>query len=167
MLRSLIVTGLAGLSLLALSTTVAHTQAPAIQGAWRVAEVVVTGANASSNTTPQPSLYVFTKQHYSITTINGSAPRKDVAAAKDPAKLTDAEKIARFEMWNPFTANAGTYSVKGSTLTTTPIVAKNQGVIGRAATREFQLSGNTLTLIQKSAAGQPAGETRTRLTRVE
>jgi hypothetical protein len=140
--------------------------APSLQGAWRVTEVVVTGANASTNTSPQPSLYVFTRQHYSILSVGGTTPRKG-AAPKDPAKLTDAEKIAQYELWNPFTANSGTYQITGSTLTTRPLVAKNPGVMGGTQTREFKMDGSTLTLIQKSAAGQPASETRIKLTRVE
>jgi hypothetical protein len=71
-------------------------------------------------------------------------------------------------MWNDFTANSGTYQVSGSTLTTRPLVAKNQEVmVGPAATREFKIDGKVLTLIQKSAAGQPASVTTTKLTRVE
>ena len=144
-----------------------QSQSPSLEGAWRVSEVVVTGADASTNKTPQPSLYLFTKKHYSILAVGGTEARKPFPPAKDPAKLTDAEKIARFESWDGFTANSGTYDVKGSTLTTTPIVAKNPSVMGRAQTREFKLAGSTLTLISKSAAGQPASETRTTLTRVE
>ncbi len=140
--------------------------APSLQGAWRVTEVVVTGANASTSTSPQPSLYVFTRQHYSILSVGGTTARKG-AAPKDPAKLTDAEKIAQYELWHPFTANSGTYQVTGSTLTTRPLVAKSPRVMGGTQTREFKIDGSTLTLIQKSAAGQPASETRTKLTRLE
>jgi hypothetical protein len=47
-------------------------------------------------------------------------------------------------------------------------VAKMPSVMGgEAQTREFKIDGKTLTLIQKSAADQPASETRTVLTRVE
>jgi hypothetical protein len=144
-----------------------QSQSPSLEGAWRVSEVMVTGADASPNKTPQPGLYIFTKKHYSILSVSGTEPRKPVPAAKDPDKLTDAEKLARFESWDVFTANSGTYEVKGSTLTTTPIVAKNPSVMGRSQPREFKLAGSTLTLISKSAAGQPASETRTTLTRVE
>lgn len=141
---------------------------PSLQGAWRVTEVVVTGANAATNKNPQPGLYVFTKQHYSIVAVNATAPRKDFDAPKDPARLTDAEKLARFEVWNPFTANSGTYQVSGNVLTTRPLVAKNPSVMaGPAGTREFRIEGNTLTLIQKSAPGQPTSETRITLTRLE
>jgi lipocalin-like protein len=142
--------------------------APSLQGVWRVAEIAVTGANASSNTSPQPGLFMFTRQHYSIVTVNGTAPRKDPGTPKDPAKLTDAEKMARYAVWDPFTANSGTYKVSGSTITTQPVVAKNPSVMmGQGQTREFKIEGNTLTLIQKSPAGQPVSETRTKLTRVE
>ena len=147
----------------------ASAQAPSLQGAWRVSEIVVTGAGASTNTTPQPGLYLFTKNHYSIVTVNGTAARKDATPPKDAAKLTDAEKLARYEMWNPFTANSGSYEVKGNTLTTKVVVAKNAGFMAAPTpvAREFKIDGKTLTLISKSAAGQPASETRTKLTRVE
>ncbi len=158
--------GLIGALLVVGATAVPLAQtAPALQGAWRVAEIVVTGANASSNTSPQPGLYVFTGQHYSIITVN--TPRKDFGNAANAAKLTDAEKAARFEAWDAFTANSGTYQVSGITLTTRPMVAKNPGVMGTTSTREFKIDGKTLTLIQKSAAGQPASQTTTKLTRLE
>jgi hypothetical protein len=145
-----------------------QSQSPSLEGAWRVSEVVVTGANAATNKTPQPALYLFTKKHYSILAVQGTEARKPFATATDPDKLTDAEKMARFEAWNRFTANSGTYEVKGSTLTTTPLVAKNPSAMqGRGQAREFKLAGSTLTLISKSAEGQPASETRTTLTRVE
>lgn len=140
---------------------------PSLQGAWRVAEVVRTGAGATTTTNPQPGLILFTKQHYSIVTVSGTEPRKDFGIAGDPAKLTDAEKMARYEAWRPFTANSGTYRVTGSTLTTRPGVAKSPAVMGREVTREFRIDGDTLTLIRKSDAGQPVSETTTTLKRAE
>ena len=140
---------------------------PSLQGVWRVTELTVTGANASTNKSPQPSLFIFTKQHYSIVTIVGTAARKNIANPANPDKLTDAEKLARYEAWDLLTANAGTYDIKGSTLTTHPTVAKNPGVMGVPQTREFKIDGSILTLTQKSPTGQPVGQTTTRLTRVE
>jgi hypothetical protein len=32
-----------------------------IQGVWRITEITTTGANASTNSSPQPSLYIFTQ----------------------------------------------------------------------------------------------------------
>src|SRR5215210_3926529 len=139
--------------------------APEIQGAWRVTEVSGTGANAPPNKSPQPGLYIFTKRHYSIVSVGGTTSRENLAAPQDPEKLTDAEKIARYEAWELLTANTGTYEITGTTLTTHPMVAKNPSVIGTPATREFKIDGKTLILIQKSAT-RPGTETRTVLTRV-
>ena len=142
--------------------------APSLEGVWRVAEIVTTGANATTNTSPQPSLVIFARGHYSYLSVNGTTPRPSPAAAKDPANLTDAEKLARFEQWNPFTAQSGTYEISGATVTRRPLVAKNVAVMttNPPIVQEFMLDGDTLVLITKSAAGQPASETRTRLTRV-
>ena len=74
-----------------------------------------------------------------------------------------------YEMWSPFTANSGTYEIKGTTLTRRPLVAKNAEVMttNPPAVGEFKIQGNTLVVTTKSAAGQPASETRLTLTRVE
>lgn len=143
--------------------------ASSIEGVWRITSIVTTGANAATNNKPQQSVYIFTKGYYSVLSVNGTTPRPKVAAAKDPAKLTDTEKLARFEQWNPFTANAGTYQITGTALTRRPTVAKNETVMTTDPPQvaQFKISGNTLTLVAKSAAGQPASETTTTLTRVE
>lgn len=161
-------TGLVGVLLIVGVVGIAFAQtAPSLQGAWRVTEVTVTGADASTNKSPQPGLFVFTKQHYSILTVNSASPRKSFGNAANPEKLTDAEKLARFAAWDEFTANSGTYEVSGSTLTIHPVVAKNPQVMGVPQTREFKVEGKTLTVVQKSPAGQPASQTTTRLTRIE
>jgi hypothetical protein len=146
----------------------APARAPSLEGVWKIAEVVTTGANASSNSNPQPSLIIFTRGYYSLLSVNSDQPRPKFEPAKDPNNLTDAEKIARYEQWNPFTANAGTYEIKGSTLTRRPIVAKNQTVMttNPAFSAEFKLEGNTLWVISKSQPSEPTSETRTKLTQV-
>ncbi len=153
----------------ALSAQSKSSAPPSIQGVWKIAEVVTTGANASTNSKPQPSLIIFTRRHYSYLSVNSADPRPKFEPAKDPNKLTDAEKIARYEQWSPFTANAGTYEIKGTTLTRRPVVAKNETVMTTDPpfAQEFKLAGNTLRLISKSAPGEPASETRTKLTRVQ
>ena len=141
---------------------------PSIQGAWRVTGIVVTGDGAQTYKTPQPGLMIFAKQHYSIVMLFADAPRKDGSSGANPNKLTDAEKVTWFDPWDALTANSGTYQIKGNTLTTRPLVAKNPSVMtGPAQTREFKIDGNTLTLVAKSAAGQPASQITTTLTRVE
>jgi hypothetical protein len=101
--------------------------------------------------------------------VPGAEPRPQFAPEKDPNKLTDAEKLARYEQWKPFIANAGTYEAKATTLTRRPLVAKNESVMTKNSSfeHEFKLQDNTLWLVTKSPAGQPARETRMKLRRVE
>lgn len=144
----------------------AQAKATPVEGVWRVAEIqTIGGPNPGSNANPQPGYYIFTRGHYSIMTINTTTARANLPFQGQPS--TDAEKIARYDHWAPFTANSGTYSVKGNTLTTRPLIAKNQYVIGTSADREFKIEGTSLWLIQRPAAGDKGPETRVRLTRVE
>jgi hypothetical protein len=142
--------------------------APSVEGVWRITEVVTTGANAATITNPQPSLVIFSGGHYSWVSVNSAEPRPTFGPAKDPAKLTDAEKAARYDQWNPFTGQAGTYEIEGATITRRPTVAKNVAVMttNPPIVEEMKLDGNNLFLVLKSAEGQPASETRTTLTRV-
>ena len=146
----------------------AQTKSP-IEGVWKVAEVQATGGqNAGTNTSPLPGYYIFTRGYYSIMTINGDKPRTVIPGGPGQPATTDAQKIALYDHWAPLTANSGTYTIKGSTLMTKPIVAKNEGVMqGQGQTREFKVEGTTLWLIQKGGAPGQNTETRTKLTRVE
>ena len=154
----------------------AHAQAKSpVEGVWKVAEVqTIGGANPGTQSNPQPGLYIFTRGHYSVMAINADNPRTVIPQGRGQGRgrgqtsLSDAEKIALYEHWSPFTANSGTYTIKGNVLTTKPLVAKNEGVMqGEPQNREFRLEGSTLWLIQKPAAGQTGAETRTKLTRLE
>jgi hypothetical protein len=134
--------------------------AKSFEGVWKVTKVVRTGANASTNTHPQPSLEIFYRGYYSLIKDMSSEPRKPSPAAKDPTKLTEAEKIARYEEWDPFRASAGTYEVKGNTIITHNIVAKLAK--GMTATEEatIKFEGNTFV------ASAPNGDTQITYTRV-
>jgi hypothetical protein len=159
------------LTLSLLVPTVASAQANAgspLDGVWKITQVVTTGANAATVANPQPGLVIFSHGHYSWVSVNGTTPRTASPAPKDPAKPTDADKLARYGEWNPFTANSGTYATTGSTLTRNILVAKNVGVMSAKTptVAQFTIEGDTLWIITKSAAGQPVSETRTKLTRV-
>jgi hypothetical protein len=95
----------------------AQTKSP-IEGVWKIVEVTETSnpadKDATTNSSPQPGLIIFTKGYYSQLAVRGSQPRASVEAPKDPMNLTDAEKIARYEQWGPFTANSGSYEIRGS-----------------------------------------------------
>ena len=55
----------------------------------------------------------------------GSEPRKAAASPKNPDSLADGEKLAKYAEWEAVTGQAGTFDVKGTTLTRHPTVAKN------------------------------------------
>jgi hypothetical protein len=144
-----------------------------LEGAWKVAEIVVTGAGASNTPNPQPGLFIFTRTHYSLMWAPGNQPRP-LFKAEEP---TNAEKTVAFDS---FVGNTGTYEASGTTLTIRPMVARFPNCMGGAFMRyQFRVEGNTLTLTQKSTdvncligqravpSSAPASETRWKLTRVE
>lgn len=142
-----------------------------VEGVWKIVEVVTPpkdpAEKATSITDPQPGLMIFTKGHYSAIAVRARQPRAAVAPAKDPANLTDAEKIARYEQWSSFMANSGTYEVKGSTLQMHPMVAKSVDVMtsGTPITWELKVEApNTLWLIPPS---DRATDARLKFTRLE
>ena len=156
------------LSVVAPQASLAKGKATSLEGVWKITNVTTTGANAATIASPQPSLIIFSRGHYSYVAVGGPEPRASAAPAKNPDKLTDAEKIAKYDEWDKFTGQAGTYEVKKSTLVRQPIAAKNVSVMTTDGPieQEYKLAGNSLVLISKSAAGQPAREQRTTLTRV-
>ncbi|MDP9203695.1 MAG: lipocalin-like domain-containing protein [Gemmatimonadota bacterium] len=136
-------------------------------------EIVVTGADASNNASPQPSLFIFTRHHYSQMWIRGTQPRA-LFKAEEP---TDEEKIPAFDS---FVANTGTYEVMGTTLTIRPIVARYPNFMAGGFDKyQFRIKGNTLWLTEKSTAqtsrigsqivpsSAPVSETRLKLVRVQ
>ena len=144
-----------------------------IEGVWKVVEIVVTGAGASTSSSPQPSLLILTQGHYSQVGVLGDKPRT-LYKAEEP---TNAEKVAAFDS---FFGNAGTYEVSGSTLTIHPIIARNPNFMaGGFEKYQFRLEGNNLWLTDKSSdtsyrigprvvpSSAPASETRTKYVRVE
>jgi hypothetical protein len=135
-----------------------------VVGVWRVAEIAVTGPNASTIKTPQPGLVIFTQRHYSIDMVTSEGPRADVSTQG----ATDKQRADAFG-W--FTANAGAYTVKGDELTNTIIAAKNPATMssGSFQVYTFKTEGkSTLWLISKaSRTGPVANPTTIKLTRVE
>jgi hypothetical protein len=160
---------------LSVSTAFAQTKSP-VEGVWKIVEVAAPGTNpaekgaTTTNSNPQPGLIIFTKGYYSQVIVRGGQPRAAVEPAKDPQNLTDAEKIARYEQWGPFTANSGTYEVKGTTLTIRPIVAKSVEVMtgGTPLELTFKLEGpNTLWLIPPADQSATRPQNKLKLTRLE
>ena len=138
--------------------------AQSLEGVWKVTKVV--SAAGVTDTTPQPGLAIMTRGYFSVTRVTSGAARRQSPTAKDPAKLTDAEKIARHDEWAPFGAVAGTYEVRGNTLITHNIVAKN--VRGMTLTEEatiLQIDRDMFVATHKP--GEPNSGRQTTYTRVQ
>ena len=141
-----------------------------LEGVWKVTEIVVTGAGASTVSAPQPSVFIFAKTHYSLMWVPGSTPRT-LFKAQVP---TNDEKLAAFDT---LVASSGTYEVSGSTVTLRFIVARGPNAL--FINEQFSIEGDTLTLTWVSSdshmrIGQdvvrstlPVSKTRMKLVRVE
>jgi hypothetical protein len=67
-----------------------------------------------------------------------------------PPNLATATADELRALYNPFTANAGTFEISGNRLTTRPEVAKNQNVMAPGTSNEFTFRqvADTLWLTQ-------------------
>ena len=136
--------------------------AKSLEGVWRVTKVSQAGV---VDTNPQPGLLIFTRGYYSTTRVTAREARKQAPAPKDPARLTDAEKIAYYNEWAGYAASAGTYEVKANTIINHNILAKMVG--GMTITEEaviLNFDGNSFVATPKS--GNPNSGRQTTYTRV-
>ncbi len=149
--------------LIALATAPIAGAQSKLEGVWKMMEVTTSGPNARTFTDLQPGLYIFTKKHYSIMYVSSDKPRPELPEQN----ATDAQKASA---WGPFTANSGTYEIKGTTLTLRPIVAKNPNYMtpGKFGVFEFKLDSNTLLLTQKATNNGPVSNpAQVKLLRIE
>jgi hypothetical protein len=121
-----------------------------LEGAWRVTEVVTTGRLARIHSTPQPGLLLFTGRYYSYMLVTSDQPRPD-----PPRGYASVEEM--LDVWSPFTANAGTFEVSGSSMTRRPMVAKSPDTMAQGAFNEytFRLSADTLWVTTVGTEGGP------------
>ena len=143
-----------------------HTDAtsPGIMGVWKVTEVSSRAPGENwTNASPQLSLYIFTKRHYSYMFTTGGGPRPLFAG--DPNKPTDAEMITAYKT---FVAANGTYLLSGLTLTLNATLAKNPNeMMGKSLIYTVQLNGDELRMTITNPPFAPGRERRIVLTRVE
>lgn len=113
--------------------------ADGIQGAWRSVEVTVTNAEGT-NTNPitQANMTIYSAGHYSSIRVTGQENRELL-----PEEATDEQLLAA---WRPFAANAGTYTLDGTTLTTRVMVAKSPNAMAesRENSSEVVIEGNVM-----------------------
>jgi hypothetical protein len=141
-----------------------------LEGAWKGVESSFTWPDTSwTNTSPQPSLLLFTGHYYSEMFVTagrlqyGNMPR---ALFKDKFRPTDSERLAAF---NSFIANCGTYQMTDSTITTSPIVARNPNFMAGEwfHTFVYRVQSDSLWLTLTSPAWAPEGKFRWTLVRLE
>ena len=136
-----------------------------IRGVWQLTEITMTGKFAMTMKVTQPSVYIFTKKHYSKIYVGSDKPRP---VLDDYSKATREQLLSIFV--DGFDANAGTYEVKAGKLTLHPIVANSPSDMkdGAWTTYSIKISGNTITLTPESSNTSPASKPVTfKLTRVE
>jgi hypothetical protein len=124
----------------------AHAEDQSIRGAWKLVEV--TTPDGVKNPSPQPSLWIFIQNHYSLAIVMGTKIRPQFSRGQ----ATDAEKIATYD---GFTANSGTYSVSGNMLTTIPVVAANEYAMtnGFLLKYEMRFEGNDAVSLTTKVGG--------------
>lgn len=136
-----------------------------IEGAWQLTQVTTTGPNGATMAATQPSMYLFTKNHYSIIYVASDKPRP---VMDDYSKATQEQLYSIFV--DDFIANAGTYEVKAGKLTVHPMVAKSPGYMqpGTWATSSMMMKGNMMTLVTENSSSGPAKNPTTyQLKRIE
>jgi hypothetical protein len=163
-----------GVAVLALTAvTVVGQSKPSIQGVWKPVEVTITaptpqlgGLPKGTHTNLQPGLVVFTATHYALLIDSSAKPRPELPAGDASTQTKEMLQAS----WGPFAANAGTYEIAGTTLTTHPVVAKNpSNQTGKTFARySIKFDGNYLWATQvESAAGKVANPITTKYVRVE
>ncbi len=136
-----------------------------IRGVWQLTEITMTGKYAMTMKVTQPSVYIFTKTHYSKIYIGSDKPRP---VLDDYTKATGEQLLSIFV--DGIDANAGTYEVKAGKLTTHTIVAKSPSDMkeGTWTSYSIKISGNTITLTPESSNTGPSKKPVTfKLRRVE
>ena len=134
---------------LLLSASALSQSAPAVGqlvGTWQIVSIEDTmkdgtvGTSAQFGPHPKGFLLYEPDGHMCATLVNG-----DRSAWKDPAKPTDAEKIAYYDS---LIAYCGTYKLDSATSTVThyPSVAWTPLYVGSTQPRPFKLDGNHLTI---------------------
>lgn len=139
-------------------------QSKSLEGVWRLSEIATTGDNAGTKQISQPSMYLFTKKHYSIIYVVSDKPRPEADAA------TMSADDLRNVFVDSFIANAGTYEYKNGKLTVHPMVAKSPGYMkeGTWSTYSVKMDGSNLTLVTDSSSSGPSTRVSTfKLNRVE
>lgn len=136
-----------------------------IEGVWQLSEITMTGKYAMTMKITQPSVYIFTKRHFSKIYVASDKPRP---------VLDDYAKASRDELYSIFVdgidASGGTYEFAGGKMTLRPTVAKSPSdmAAGTWISYTVTFAGDTATLTpEDSNTGPNKKPIFFKLTRVE
>jgi hypothetical protein len=134
-------------------------KAPSLQGVWKIVEV--TRPNGDVNRSPQPGIFIFTKDYFSAVQVTASAPRLPNPNPKTP------DDFSALYGNEAFGASSGTYEYSAGVLKTRAIVAKNPEMMlpDNVVTRSVKFSGggNMLSLTTTTTTREGAVRNRNML----
>lgn len=137
-----------------------------VEGTWQLTEITMTmGKDPMTMKVTQPSVYIFTKKHYSKTYVGTDKPRP---VLDDYSKATQEQLYAIFV--DGFDANAGTYEIKEGKLTLHPTVAKSPTDMkeGSWTSYSIKITSDAITLTPENSNTGPNKKRVTfKLTRIE
>ncbi len=112
-----------------------------IVGVWKLLTVVYITDNESSIIDPAlPGLFIFTKDHYSMTWMPQRHIQEEYADMWHP---NDAEKV---QSYNSIVTNTGRYQYTGEELITSVEVAKTPAFVGGRAVYDCQINADMMRL---------------------
>jgi hypothetical protein len=90
----------------------------AVHGVWKAVHVAFASADTSwTRDESNPNITILTDGYWSNTRVAGEGPRADL-----PEDPTDEQRL---EAYRRFRGSAGTYTISGSTITTTTLVSRD------------------------------------------
>jgi hypothetical protein len=125
--------------------------AQSIVGVWQLTEQKTSGSDAKTSKITQPSMYMFTKEHYSIIRVSSDKERPII-----DSNTATADEL-RDVFVESFVANAGKYDIQRGELWFWPTVAKSPTVMmpGSHNSWSLKIRGNTMTITSKTANDYP------------
>jgi len=123
-----------------------------IVGVWKITEYSFNSIDTSwTNNSPQPSLFIFCKDYYSIMYVSGNEPRPLMPEDATRSTLTDEQIQSNFMT---FIANSGKYEMDESKFTVHPIVALEPNYMnGGSSEYEYKIESETLYLTRTVTSG--------------
>lgn len=145
-------------------TLTAAASAQSIVGVWKLVEETTTGDKGKTRAITQPSLFIFTKGHYSIMRVTSDKERAIVDSS-----IATAEELRDIYV-DSFVANSGKYDYARGKLSLWPSVAKSPSFMrgGSYVTHKVKITGKTMTMTSEEEQGYPVrNPTTLKLTRIE